>query len=41
MNKDAELLAEAYQRVLEEAKHCKAAIDVIVTSVKSVRTIKQ
>jgi methionyl-tRNA synthetase len=27
MNKDAELLAEAYQRVLEEAKHCKAAID--------------
>ena len=27
MNKDAELLAEAYQKVLEEAKHCKAAID--------------
>jgi hypothetical protein len=25
MNKDAELLAEAYQKVLEEAKHCKAA----------------
>ena len=27
MNKDAELLAEAYQKMLEEAKHCKAAID--------------
>jgi len=27
MNKDAELLAEAYQRVLEEAKHCKAAME--------------
>lgn len=27
MNKDAELLAEAYQKVLEEAKHCKAAMD--------------
>jgi len=27
MNKDAELLAEAYQRVVEEAKHCKAAIE--------------
>jgi hypothetical protein len=25
MNKDAELLAEAYQKVLEEAMHCKAA----------------
>jgi hypothetical protein len=27
MNKDAELLAEAYQKVLEEAMHCKAAKD--------------
>jgi hypothetical protein len=27
MNKDAELLAEAYQKVLKEAKHCKAAED--------------
>jgi hypothetical protein len=27
MNKDAELLAEAYQKVLEEAKHCKAAME--------------
>jgi hypothetical protein len=27
MNKDAELLAEAYQKVLQEAKHCKAAKD--------------
>lgn len=27
MNKDADLLAEAYQRVLEEAKHCKAAME--------------
>lgn len=26
MNKDADLLAEAYLKVLEEAKHCKAAI---------------
>jgi GGDEF domain-containing protein len=25
MNKDAELLAEAYQKILEEAMHCKAA----------------
>jgi hypothetical protein len=25
MNKDAELLAEAYQKVIEEAMHCKAA----------------
>ena len=25
MNKDADLLAEAYQKVLEEAMHCKAA----------------
>jgi hypothetical protein len=27
MNKDAELLAEAYQKVLKEAMHCKAAKD--------------
>lgn len=27
MNKDADLLAEAYQKVLEEAMHCKAAKD--------------
>jgi hypothetical protein len=27
MNKDANLLAEAYQKVLEEAMHCKAAKD--------------
>lgn len=27
MNKDAELLAEAYQKVLEVAKHCNAATD--------------
>lgn len=27
MNKDAELLAEAYQKVLEEAKHCKSAME--------------
>jgi hypothetical protein len=27
MNKDAELLAEAYLKVLEEKKHCKAAKD--------------
>ena len=27
MNKDAKLLAEAYQKVLEEAKHCKAAME--------------
>jgi hypothetical protein len=26
MNKDANLLAEAYQKVLEEAKHCKSAL---------------
>lgn len=26
MNKDADLIAEAYQKVLEEAKHCKAAL---------------
>jgi hypothetical protein len=27
MNKDAELIAEAYQKVLEEAMHCKSAKD--------------